>query len=310
MIRFEDIYETVAQPPPRRRPRAAAQGLHLLRGRAQGPDARLRRALPRAPARGGGHPGRDADGPGLRGGRPPARRAGGHPHRSRPHPRVLRRGRAPHRGGRDQDQQDPVLLLRGAAGGELPQAAAGHGGRHPRHPGQAGRPPAQHAHAAVPARGAPRAHRARDHGHLRAPGRPAGHEQDQERAGGPLLPVPGARGLQDAARARGGAARAGHRVHREDQGARWPSKLQAAGLEATLEGRIKRLYSIHQKLRASASTSTRSTTSWPCASWWPASPTATPCWASCTTCGGRCRAASRTSSPCRGPTATSRCTPR
>ena len=61
---------------------------------------------------------------------------------------------------------------------------------------------------------------------------------------------------------------------------------------------------------ASASTSTRSTTSWPCASWCPPSPTATRCWASCTTCGGRCPGASRTSSPCRGPTATSRCTPR
>ena len=41
-----------------------------------------------------------------------------------------------------------------------------------------------------------------------------------------------------------------------------------------------------------------------------ASPTATPPWASSTTSGARCPAASRTSSPCRGPTATSRCTPR
>ncbi len=205
-------------PPPGGGPRAAAQGLHLLRGRAQGPDPRLRRALPRPSPRGREHPGRDAHGPGLRGGGAAARRARGHPHRRRPHQGVLRRGRAAHRRGRDQDQQDPVLDLRGAPGRELPQAAAGHGGRHPGHPGQARRPPAQHAHPPAPARGPPGPHRRRDHGHLRAPGRPAGHEQGQERARGPRLPVPGARRLQGAHRPGGGEAQEGHRVHREGEG--------------------------------------------------------------------------------------------
>ena len=90
----------------------------------------------------------------------------------------------------------PFSVVRGAPGGELPQAAPGHGRRRARHPGQAGRPPAQHAHPAVPARGPAGAHRPRDDGHLRPAGRPAGHGQDQERAGGPLVPVPGARGVQ------------------------------------------------------------------------------------------------------------------
>ena len=218
MIRFEDIYENGQAAPCGGRPRAAAQGVHLLRGRAQGPDAGQRRALPRAPAGGGGHPGRAAHGPRLRGRRPPARRARGHPHRRRQDQGALRPRRPPHRGGRHQDQQDPLLVLRGAPGRELPQAPPGHGGRRARHHRQAGRPPPQHAHAAVPARGAPRAHRARDDGHLRAPGRPPGHEQDQERAGGPLLPVPGAGVLPRAHRSGRGAAHALHRVHREDQG--------------------------------------------------------------------------------------------
>ena len=88
-------------------------------------------------------------------------------------------------------------------------------------------------------------------------------------------------------------------------------KLRAAGIEATIEGRIKRLHSIQQKLRppedrprpglrlrrAARAGATRS-------------PTATRRSACCTTPGGRCRGGSRTSSRCRARTATSRCTPR
>ena len=241
---------------------------------------------------------------------PAARRARGHPHRARAHQGVLRRGRAPHRGGRHQDQQDPVLLLRGAPGRELPEAAAGHGRRRARHPGEAGRPPAQHAHAAVPARGPAHPHRARDHGHLRAPRRPPGHGQDQERAGGPLLPVPGARGLPGARRRRwrSGGNRRPRTSRRSSR--TLAEKLEAAGLDGG-GGGAHQAPVLHppEAASASASTSTRSTTSWRCAWWSTASPTATPCSASCTTSGGPCPAASRTSSPCPGRTATSRCTP-
>ena len=102
-----------------------------------------------------------------------------------------------------------VLLERGAAGGELPQDAARHGGRHPRHPRQARRPAAQHAHAPPPAGGAAGQDRAGDPRHLRADCQPARHEQDQERAGGAGVQVPRADGVRGAAHraSRSGAAR-------------------------------------------------------------------------------------------------------
>ena len=93
------------------------------------------------------------------------------------HPRALRRGRRPHRRGRDQDRRHPVFVHRGAPGRELPQDAAGDGRRHPRHPRQARRSAAQHAHAAAHARGAARAHRPGDARHLRADRQPPGHER-------------------------------------------------------------------------------------------------------------------------------------
>ena len=71
----------------------------------------------------------------------------------------------------------------------------------------------------------------------------------------------------------GGAAQAGHRVHREDQGARWRRSCKAAGLEAHARGAHQApLLHPPEAAAASASTSTRSTTSWPCASWWPTHP--------------------------------------
>ena len=50
-------------------------------------------------------------------------------------------------------------------------------------------------------------------------------------------------------RTRGGEARAGHRLHRQDQGARWPRSCRPPAWRRSVEGRIKRLYSIHQKLQ-------------------------------------------------------------
>ena len=74
------------------------------------------------------------------------------------------------------------------AGGEFPQARAGDVGGHPRAAGQARRPSAQHADAAVhqERREAP-AHRARDDGDLRAAGRADRHAADEGPARGPGL---------------------------------------------------------------------------------------------------------------------------
>ena len=84
--------------------------------------------------------------------------------------------------------QTRAAIRENQARGELPQAGAGHVRGHTRPAGQAGRPPAQHAHARVRqvGRQAP-AHRARDHGHLRAARRAHRHAALQGRAGGPGL---------------------------------------------------------------------------------------------------------------------------
>ena len=102
------------------------------------------------PAHGGPHPGRHAHGPGRHGDRAAARRRRGHQRHRRAGPQGVRRGSGPLRGRRHQAEQARFLLRRGPPGRELPQDAAGHGRRHPRHHGEAGRPPAQHAHARVP----------------------------------------------------------------------------------------------------------------------------------------------------------------
>ena len=156
----------------------------------------------------------------------------------------------------------------------------------------------------------PGADRPRDHGHLRPHRGPARHEQDQERAGGARLPVPRPDDLQGPGRAGRGAAPAGHGLHREDQG---HGRGEAAGGGGRGDGRgTHQAPPLHPseapppahrprpglRLRRPAGPRRRP------------SPTATPRWACSTTSGARCPAASRTSSPCRGPTATSRSTPR
>ena len=71
------------------------------------------------------------------------------------------------------------------AGGEFPQVHAGDVEGHPRAAGQAGRPAAQHAHAALhQGAGKAPAHRARDDGDLRAAGRAHRHAEGHARAGG------------------------------------------------------------------------------------------------------------------------------
>ena len=140
--------------------------------------------------------------------RPAARHRRGHADPDRAHPGALRRRRRPRRRGRDQAGGDPVFVERGAAGGELPQDAAGDGRRHPGHPGQARRPPPQHADAAPPAGGAADQDRAGDARHLRPDRQPARHEQDQERARGAGVQAPRAAALRVAPRraSRAGAA--------------------------------------------------------------------------------------------------------
>jgi hypothetical protein len=77
-----------------------------------------------------------------------------------------------------------------------------------------------------------------------------------------------------------------------------------------VDGRLKRLYSINQKLKRQRIELDQSTTSWRCGSSRTASRIATRRWASSTRPGRRCRGVSRISSRCRGRTATSRCTRR
>ena len=80
---------------------------------------------------------------------------------------LRQRGRGARRR-RQQARPDPVQEPRGGAGRELPQDAARDGARHPRDPGQARRPPAQHAHARRDAAGQAPHDRARDARDLRA----------------------------------------------------------------------------------------------------------------------------------------------
>jgi GTP pyrophosphokinase len=86
------------------------------------------------------------------------------------------------------------------------------------------------------------------------------------------------------------------------------SKLKEAGVKARVESRIKRLYSIQQKLIAHSLT--RSSISLRFASSLRPSRSAITCSVCCTACGGPCLGASRTSSQCRDRTFISRCIPR
>ena len=101
-------------------------------------------------------------------------------------------GRAGRR--RVQARQDRVPVRRGRAGRELPQDAARDGARRARHPDQARRPPAQHAHAGRGAAGQAQARGARDDGDLRADRQPPGPQHAVPRAAGArvLAPLPAA----------------------------------------------------------------------------------------------------------------------
>ena len=104
-----------------------------------------------------------------------------------------RTGRRPHQAG-----QAAVQHARGRPGRVLPQDAAGHGARRARDFGQAGRPPAQHAHHGRHAAPQMGPHQHRDARHLRAHRAPPGPERNLPRAAGSGLPPPAAVALQRA----------------------------------------------------------------------------------------------------------------
>ena len=93
------------------------------------------------------------------------------------------------------------------------------------------------------------AHRPGDARHLRADRQPPGHVQDQERARGALVPVPRAGGVR-VADARVEAKRRATEGSIEELTARDPAKLAEAQVPVvSIDGRIKRLYSIWLKLK-------------------------------------------------------------
>ena len=197
MIRFEDLVDKVRSYSPDAESRVAPAGVRVLGPRAQGPGSSLGRTLPRPPPGGRQPPCRHAFGRRGRGRRPAPRRGRGHPHLHRARRRALRSRGRPRRRGGHQALQHPVFVQGGPAGRELPAHVPGDGGRHPRHPRQARRPPAQHADPRARPRREAGAHRPRDPRHLRAHRQPAGHEQGQERARGAVFKALEPRAYED-----------------------------------------------------------------------------------------------------------------
>ena len=145
-------------------------------------------------------------------------------------------------------------------------------------------------------------------GHLCAAGEPARHGQNPRRTRGSRIQLSRSQELSGAE----GRCRA------QAQGARSVScgsdanrRSKDEGTRHSLPDRIPHqaaLFHLSQASESSASPSIRSTICWRFASSPTTSRTAMPRWASFTTPGGLSPAASRTSLPCRGPTAISRCT--
>ena len=115
---------------------------------------------------------------------------------------TLRQAGRRHGRRRLQARPDRVRHARGSAGRELPQDAARDGARRARHPDQARRPAAQHAHARRDGAGAPQAHRARDARHLRADRQPPRPQRAVPRAAGPVVQAPAPDALPHPRRAR------------------------------------------------------------------------------------------------------------
>ena len=137
---------------------------------------------------------------------------------------VRRGGRASGRR-RHQGFENHLLQPRGKAGGEFPQDDHRDGPGYPGRPGQAGGPPAQHAHAR-PARARTAAGNfARDAGDLRPHRASARHLLDEVGARGQRVPLRQSRRVLDAQDFRGEQARRARGLH--PRGDRDPH--QAAG---------------------------------------------------------------------------------
>ena len=89
--------------------------------------------------------------------------------------------------------------------------------------------------------------RARDTGHLCPAGAPAGHGQGARRARGPGLPLHRSGELRAGCGGGGGAARGGRAVPAR-RGRHAGGAARENGIQARVEWRIKRLYSIYQKI--------------------------------------------------------------
>ena len=175
--------------------RVPSPGLRVLRAGAQGAGPAFGGAVPRASTGGRQHPGRHAAGSRRHCRRAAPRRRRRHADHDRKNSGALRRRSCARGRRRDEDQRHSILVERRAPGRELPQNAAGDGRRHPRHPREARRPPAQHAHASHMPEDRQTRTAQETHRHLRAHRQPARHEQDQERARGAVVQVSRSGGL-------------------------------------------------------------------------------------------------------------------
>ena len=160
---------------------------------------------------------------------------------------LRRRGRPPRRR-RHQAVEVQHPQPRAAAGREHPQDVPGDGRGHPGRPHQARRPAPQHAHAGRAARREAAADRPRDDGDLRAAGGAARDLADQVGARGPRVQGARARALPRARQAPRHAAQGPRELHRARDRELRP-KLEAAGIEADLQGRPKHIYSIWKKMQ-------------------------------------------------------------
>ena len=167
-----------------------ARAFHYAAARARGPGAALGRAV-RPPSVGGREDlRRAAPRRAVARRRAPARRRRGHRDRpGRAARRVRRRGRAARRGRHEADA-DQLPEPRAVGGRELPQDDRRDGAGRARHPDQARRPAAQHAHDRVPGQAGAGAQGEGDARGLRAARAPARHPRAQVGARGPLVRDP------------------------------------------------------------------------------------------------------------------------
>ena len=183
--------------------------------RARRAEAQERRPVHHPPARRRHRAGRPGHGHHDAGRGAAARHGRGHRRHPRDDHHRVRLGGHPPRRRRDQDRQGEAGRRR--PGRDDPQDDRGDGPRPAGAGHQARRPPAQHAHAALPPAGEAGEEGARDAGDPRPAGPPAGYEHDQVGAGGPRVRHALPEALRrDRPAGRGAGAVAGHLSRRGD----------------------------------------------------------------------------------------------